>query len=135
MTTEQTRPGQLVSEINTWTTSEGGKGGNGLRAMCVQMCITTDVVVIVVVVEVSVSECTTTDGGNVALSRTCVCAQTLTFVSELALLPCHNTYVCSQRCWPSDKQIEIIRCSLFSEEVWFGKRLGKWETMGQVKIG
>ena len=35
VTTEQTRPGQLVSEINTWTTSEGGKGGNGLRAMCV----------------------------------------------------------------------------------------------------
>ena len=97
MTTEQTRPGQLVSEINTWTTSEGGKGGNGLRAMCVQMCITTDVVVVttdVEVVEVVVSECTTTDGGNVALSRTCVCAQTLTFVSELALLPCHNTYVC-----------------------------------------
>ena len=89
MTTEQTRPGQLVSEINTWTTSEGGKGGNGLRAMCVQyaLCIT-------IVVEVAVSECTTTDGGNVALSRTCVCAQTLTFVSELALLPCHNTYVC-----------------------------------------
>ena len=97
MTTEQTRPGQLVSEINTWTTSEGGKGGNGLRAMCVQMCITTDVVVVttdVEVVEVVVSECTTTDGGNVALSRTCVCAQTLTFVSELALLPCHNMCVC-----------------------------------------
>ena len=56
------------------------------------MCITTDVVVVVVVV--AVSECPTTDGGNVALSRTCVCAQTLTFVSELALLPCHNTYVC-----------------------------------------
>ena len=61
------------------------------------MCITTDVVVVVavavVVVVVAVNECTTTDGGNVALSRTCVCAQTLTFVSELALLPCHNTYV------------------------------------------
>ena len=42
---------------------------------------------------------------------------------------------CSQRGWPSDKQIKIIRCSLFSEEVWFGNRLGEWETMGQVKIG
>ena len=94
MTTEQTRPGQLVSEINTWTTSEGGKGGNGLRAMCVHcaFCRITDVVVVAVVVVVS--ECTTTDGGNVALSRTCVCAQTLTFVSELALLPCHNMCVC-----------------------------------------
>ena len=60
--------------------------------MCVQcaLCITT---VVVVAVEVVVSECTTTDGGNVALSRTCVCAQTLTFASELALLPCYNTYV------------------------------------------
>ena len=85
--------------------------------MCA-LCITTDVVVAVVVVVVvveEVSECTTTDGGNVALSRTCVCAQTLTFVSELALLPCYNTYVCCPRGWPSDKQIEIIRCSLFSE--------------------
>ena len=98
--------------------------------MCA-LCITTDVVV---VVEVAVSECTTTDGGNVALSRTCVCAQTLTFVSELALLPCHNTYVCCPRGWPSDKKIDM-RCSLFSEEVWFGNRLGEWETMGQVKIG
>ena len=102
MTTEQTRPGQLVSEINTWTTSEGGKGGNGLRAMCVHcgLCITTVVVIVVlvvVVVVVAVSECTTTDGGNVALSRTCVCAQTLTFVSELALLPCYNMCVCSPR--------------------------------------
>ena len=95
--------------------------------MCA-LCITTNVLVAVVV-----SKCTTTDGGNVALSRTCVCAQTLTFVSELALLPCHNMCVCCPRGWPSDKQ--IVNCSLFSEEVWFGNRLGEWETMGQVKIG
>ena len=77
--------------------------------MCA-LCITTDVVV---EVEVAVSECTTTDGGNVALSRTCVCAQTLTFVSELALLPCHNTYVCAvQGAGLATSRLRAVPCSV-----------------------
>ena len=84
MTTEQTRPGQLVSEINTWTTSEGGKGGNGLRAMCVQMCITTDVVVVAVVLVVVVVVVEVVVSAQQQMAATLRC-QELAFARKLSL--------------------------------------------------